>query len=166
MRLLIDGYNLLFQSQFLGRQRGPGWLHKARQRLLAGLHEQLPQDLLSHTTIVFDASRGNEVLRDFVSEHGVRVLFANEHPEADDLLEELIRSHTAPKSLQVVSSDHRIARCARARRAKIVTVDQFLDLLERKTRPHDSSSRGNSQPIEQPLSPDQVAYWLREFGQS
>ena len=41
MLLLIDGYNLLHQSDLLGRGRGQRWLQQARDRLVQRLAERL-----------------------------------------------------------------------------------------------------------------------------
>lgn len=171
MRILIDGYNLLFQSQLVGKGRAVGWLDRARKRLIAHLHATLGEDLLQQTFVVFDASQVGDTGADFQSDRGVKVIFARQHPEADDLLEELIRKHSSPKRLMVVSSDQRIGRCARARRAQLTTSASFLRGLEEhrwsaldgvRSEPLDRldhPSRG------QTLSQDQVEFWLREFGQ-
>ena len=54
-KLLIDGYNVLFQSQLVGRGRGPQGLHAARNRLLKLLASRLTPTELSPTQVVFDA---------------------------------------------------------------------------------------------------------------
>ncbi len=166
MRILIDGYNLLFQSQLVGKGRGPGWLERARQKLIAHLHSRISQELLAQTTIVFDASQAQDSSRDSISKQSVSIIFAHEHPQADDLLEELIRQHPSPKSLTVVSSDHRIQRCAKARRAQSVDSESFLDRLEKRGPISPGSSVGINEPQKsnQPLTEEQVNYWLREFG--
>ncbi len=165
MRILIDGYNLLFQSQLVGTGRGPNWLQKARQRLINHLSSKLPPDLASQTHIVFDASQGIEPTHDQTLPSGMRVVFANDHPEADDLLEELIRRHHAPKSLTVVSSDMRVRRCARARRAISLDSQAFLDQLQRGHFIVSDSSEDQQIPDEsQNMTDEQVNFWLREFG--
>lgn len=166
MRILIDGYNLLFQSQLVGRGRGPGWLQRARDRLIKHLHSHIAKDLLARTTIVFDASQTGDASKDVLSSHGVSILFAREHPEADDLLEELIRQHSSPKNLTVVSSDQRIRRCANGRRARSIDSEAFLDSLEKQEfqLPKSATRQDNlsDEPLE--LSEEQIEYWLREFG--
>ncbi|MEM8735650.1 MAG: NYN domain-containing protein, partial [Planctomycetota bacterium] len=57
VRILIDGYNLLFQSTLVGRSRGDGWLQQARLRLIGWLAERMNQNERKQTTIVFDAHR-------------------------------------------------------------------------------------------------------------
>jgi len=172
MRILIDGYNLLFQSPMVGRGRGPGWLDRARKRLLSHLHTSLSPDLLQQTKLVFDASRQGITAADFRSERGISVVFSTQHPEADDLLEELILRHTSPKSLLVVSSDRRIRQCATARRARPISSEQFLrDLQELRfkvdevTSPGPADERKPHSAGEETLTEEQINFWLKEFGQ-
>lgn len=166
MRILIDGYNLLFQSQLVGRGRGPHWLKAARQRLIGHLSSRLTPELASQTRIVFDASQGIEPTHDETLSSGMQIVFANDHPEADDLLEELIRCHHAPKGLTVVSSDMRVRRCARARRAISLDSETFLDRLHAGSFGIevvvDEQSVGDDSPT---MTDEQVNFWLREFGE-
>lgn len=167
-RLLIDGYNLLFQSGFTGKGRGPDWLVHARRRLLSFLEHKLSADENRSTQIVFDANRKSAANLSHVTETGLVVTFAWQYPEADDLLEEIIQHHSHPKSLRVVSSDQRIRRKARARRSESIDSDSFLTELERRPVDSDSSNRSlqerDSKPQKGILSTDEVDYWLGEFG--
>lgn len=172
MRILIDGYNLLFQSPFVGRGRGKGWLERARKNLVVHLQTQIADDLLPKTVLVFDASQKGDLSADFRSAKGVTVLFSRLHAEADDFLEELIRSHSSPRSLTVVSSDHRIKKCANARRAKAITSEHFLEELDRgRWRSQILASEGQSSESsgldekDRLLTDEQVNFWLDEFGQ-
>ncbi len=166
-KLLIDGYNLLFQSNLVGRGRGPGWLERARRRLLGLLGQGLSPAELGTTQVIFDASRPGNSDRELVVESGMLVTFAVEHPEADDLLEQVIRTHPQPKSLRVVSSDQRIRRCARARRAESIDSESFLSTLERAaelSQTIDAPQKlAEEQAPESPLSESEIGYWLEEF---
>lgn len=167
IRLLIDGYNLLFQSPLTGAGRAAGWLERARERLLAYLNQRLPADMLPGTTIVFDAPKTGPLPEDFVFDRGIQVRFAGGYPEADDLLEELIRHSPHPKQLRVVSSDQRVRRCAKARRATSIDVDSFLRELELSRQPMlphvypDAADRGAE--AEPRLSEEEVSYWIEKF---
>lgn len=166
-KYLIDGYNLLFQSSLIGKGRGKGWLERARLRLLKLLTTGVEKPDLALTQVVFDASQRGIAEQDFVFESGILVVFANDHPEADDLLEELIRKHAHPKTLTVVSSDNRIRRAAKARKAISVDSETFLDRLEKFSSwqtPADATqvteAEGNA------LEQEEVEYWMKEFGAS
>jgi hypothetical protein len=94
----------------------------------------------------------------------MHVEFAPPGKEADDVIEDLIAGHSAPKRLLVVSSDHRLHKAARRRKAKVRDSDKFLDACE-------SAAQRVSQ-VEEPLkerhsaklSPEEVAAWAAEFG--
>lgn len=83
------------------------------------------------TTVVFDKSQGKQSQLDHQTTRGLKILFAVEHDEADDLIEELIKAHHSPKSLIVVSSDLRVRRHAMARRAQSIDAETFSGSLRR-----------------------------------
>lgn len=132
VRLLIDGYNLLHQSQHLGNARGPKWLLLARERLIHHVARLLDESERSRTQFVFDVRRRKSSAPLDTVVEGMRISFAVDHCEADDLIETIIRQHPHPKQLTVVSSDHRLQRCALARRASAIDSDVWLDELKRR----------------------------------
>ncbi len=167
-KILIDGYNLLFQSQLVGKGRGRNWLPAARGRLVKLLHDRLTAQELSTTQIVFDAPRVGPAPKIDPAASLVNIVYAVDHAEADDLLEEIIRQHPTPKQLTVVSSDLRIRRCAQAQRAVSLGAEQFLKGLERRsasTVADQAQTISSDQGDEPPaiLSEEEIAYWLREF---
>jgi uncharacterized protein len=172
-RILIDGYNLLFEAGFEGRGRGPGWLDRARKRLIKFLESKLPTADASKTLIVFDASGPAQgTLLDLAdiainnppTDGGIQVVFADPSEEADDLLERLIRQHSAPKSLTVVSSDHRILKRAIARRCNAMDSSAFLTLLENGNLVESAGDGEDPPPNEAILDQNEVQRWLSEFG--
>lgn len=133
MKILIDGYNLLHETSFLTRQSGDDAWHRARQHLIAWTHKRIQG--LQHpgeveATIVFDAARAPTGLPAREQMGVVSVYYAVDHPEADDLILELIRSESAPRQLCVVSSDHRIQRAALRRQALVFDSGPWYDQLE------------------------------------
>jgi hypothetical protein len=172
---LIDGYNLLFTAGFEGRSRGRGWLERARQRLVKHLEARLPAEEYERTLVVFDVSvdvvkareRELEDIRGTATSvsSGIQVAFAFEFEEADDMLESLIRKHSTPKKLTVVSSDNRIRKCAMARRAISIGSDEFLTRLERPQTDAQINADEDKQRTEVKLSDREVEEWLREFGE-
>ncbi|QEG42951.1 NYN domain-containing protein [Roseimaritima ulvae] len=129
MLLLIDGYNLLHQSDLLGRSRAGEWLRQARQRLLRQLAKHLGPDLGAATCIVFDAEDPPPGRPSQLHFQSIDVRFAVDYPEADDLLEELIAQHPAPTRLTVVSSDHRVQRAILRRRGHCFDADHWYHRL-------------------------------------
>ena len=160
MSLLIDGYNLLNAAATEPAGRGPTPLSRERQGLLNVLANALDEKTRQRTTIVFDAAEAPPGLPRETAVHEMRVIFAREFPQADALIEELIEAESAPRSLLVVSSDHRLHRAARRRGAKAIDSDAWYQSLRRRRRsgPH----RRPEKPA-LPQSEDEAAYWVEQF---
>lgn len=175
--LLIDGYNLLFESGFVPTKRTGRWLKDARQRLVHFVASKIQAETRRRTHVVFDASRvRSRTEPSYVDSSGIVVTFAIDHREADDLIEEIIRTHSHPKKLRVISSDQRIRRKASARRAVSIPSDTYMDeLFDLPTRElgtvdiaardkHAASSTPLAKPAIEDVSDDEIEHWLREFG--
>ena len=168
MGLLIDGYNLLHESGLLGRGRGPQQLERARSALLRFLENSLDEAERAATIVVFDAKNAPHGVPRASRHAGIEVLFAAEHAEADDLLEELIRADSAPRQLTVVSSDHRLQRAARRRKAKAVDSDRWYARRVRErnlpqSRSTNRAKESTSAKPEMPLSQAEISECLRQF---
>ena len=132
MSLLVDGYNLIYAANIVGPGIGPRGLERARQALLDTLAAALPDAERTRTVIVFDAASAPPGLPRQLTHQGMLVRFAAGYESADELLEELIVADSAPKRLTVVSSDHRVQRAARKRRAKAIDSDVWFAELQRQ----------------------------------
>jgi predicted RNA-binding protein with PIN domain len=162
--LIIDGYNQLHASGILPRGIGPGTLERARTALLNFLAESLTADEASQTTVVFDAHHAPKGLGRVTEHRGISVQFAPPGGEADDLIEQLIRADSAPRKLVVVSSDHRLHRAAKRRKATPVDSDRwYAEILKRRLQTT-QRLQDDRPPRDGPLSDDAVAYWLQAFG--
>lgn len=160
MKLLIDGYNLLHASGVFAR-KGQGELHSARLALLHWLGAHVPHEQLPHTTVVFDAKHAPPGCPRRLQHCGMTILFAAGHREADDLIEQLIQRTTAPRDLTVVSSDRRLQRAARRRRASALDSPAWLRQLQAPGRCSDRTSERGKRPA----PADEIAAWLDEFGE-
>jgi predicted RNA-binding protein with PIN domain len=159
---LIDGYNLLHASGVFG-ERGRTSLEGSREALLDWLAEFLTPGQRRRTTIVFDARCAPPGLPRYGEKHGLQIRFAPRGREADDVLEELIAEHSAPRSVVVVSSDHRVQRAARRRRASAVDSDQWVRQLKHAERgPARASDQADDLGAER-LTGDELQAWLDEF---
>ncbi len=85
--------------------------------MLNFLAESLSAEEIPRTIVVFDAHDAPPGLPGTMDHRGLTVRFAVGYEDADSLIEELIRSDSTPRKLVVVSSDHRLQRAARRRRA-------------------------------------------------
>ena len=93
----------------------------------------------------------------------LRVIFSGAGSGADTVLEDLIQKNTAPRRLVVVSSDIRLKKAARRRRAQSLTSPEFLMQMVRRM----------SAPVRRPPEPrekrqgvesGQLDKWLDLFG--
>ncbi len=163
MSLLIDGYNLLHATGILGGGRGRGSLQRSREALLNVLAESLPAEELGRTAIVFDAHDPPWGLSKQLDHRGITVYFASRHEDADSMIEDLITTNSAPRKLIVVSSDHRLHRAAKRRRATAIDSDRWFRDLIRDRRERSTTSTAEIIKPEGPFSPGEVDFWLRQF---
>jgi predicted RNA-binding protein with PIN domain len=164
MAILIDGYNLLHASGVMGRGRGPGFLERSRQALLNFLVESLDEQEAARCTVVFDAANTPTGLPRTTSHRGIAVKFAAGKADADELIEELIVADSSPRKLTVVSSDHRLHRAAKRRKATPVDSDiWFTQLVRRRSERQRSPATSDAKPPA-PSTPGEMQFWLRAFG--
>lgn len=166
--VIIDGYNLLHT---LGTRRslgGPGNLQRARESLAGRIAARMSPAEQARTTIVFDA---NEESRDCPAAtivHGIEVLFAQDFEDADSMIEYLLRKHSAPQSVIVVSNDRRVRQAAERRRARAVDCESWFEGLMRLP-PTEAASEAEMEDEERqlrdgPLSSEERDAWLKLFG--
>lgn len=165
MALLIDGYNLLNVTGIFG-EAGPGTeLHRTRLAFLNFLAASFTKRQRVATTIVFDAAGAPPGLPHSIQHEGMTIHFARRHSNADEMIEELLEEWKSPRSLVVVSSDHRVQRAARHRGAAFVDSEiWYADLLvarRKRVAKEDATAKPTGAP-----SAGELAYWLKEFGES
>ena len=138
VRVLIDGYNLLHLLGLMSSADSPGrgQLRRARQRLLSLLGQAIPRESRPEVWVVFDSSLNWDPAqsRDSVAREqaGFAVKFAREYQTADEQIIEMVRAHSAPQNLTVVTSDQQILRVARARKAQALPSENALEELARR----------------------------------
>lgn len=113
------------------------------------------------TTVVFDGSCPAGPLAKQIGDPRVEVRYA--HPRtADEVIAELISAHSAPRRLNVVSSDHAVQRAARRRRCAVTEADAFAAALlappPQRPAPREPRAKRTG------LSDGQAEQWLDEFG--
>jgi uncharacterized protein len=164
MALLIDGYNLLNVTGIFA-QAGPGTeLHRTRVALLNFLAASIEPREHKTTTIVFDAAGAPPGLPRTIKHEGITVHFAQRHSDADEMIEELLEQHREPRSLLVVSSDHRVQRAARHVGASFLDSEEWYSerlalCRDRRATADDAAAKPTGN-----LTSDELNYWLREFG--
>lgn len=160
MRVLVDGYNLLFASSVFVPEGMAPTLSNTRDALLDFLAETIAAKLLPQTTVVFDAAQAPPGLPKEMQHRGMRIVFSAKKSSADEVLEDLLDNAKQPKELLVISSDHRIQRAARQKGARYVDSEQWLK--ERATNRKAQRRESQEQKPELPSSED-AAIWIEAF---
>ena len=160
---LIDGYNLWWNTAEFGPDNDDGTLQGARDSLTNWLVTTLPPNLLNKTVLVFDA-KNPPPNRGFLFVHsGLTVHFAVGYPDADTLMEEYILRHHAPRNLTVVTSDHRIQRAAKRKRATATDADHWARQIQHQFQDTGSEQANTAKP-NPALSDHEVIGWMKGFG--
>ncbi len=162
MALIIDGYNLLYVTGIVGDVAGAGGtFQRSREALLNFLATSIPEAERGQTTIVFDAAQAPPGLPRTINHKGMTVRYASDYTDADALIEQLIGETHVPKSLVVVSSDHRIQRAARRRRAAFDDSDRwYSELWQRRMASQQVAQL--DKPVTQ-LTAAEIEYWVEKF---
>lgn len=158
MPYLFDGYNVYHTAGHLCHQ----WSHVTPDTLCQYIAEDMRR-LDEHGVVVFDGARPSGSALEIEPRGYLRVVYAGGGNSADDLIEQMISDNTHPKRLSVVSSDRRIRKAARRRRAvSLASDDYLLALLAREDVPE----TGPREPEEkqQGLGEGQRNDWMELFG--
>jgi predicted RNA-binding protein with PIN domain len=165
---LIDGYNLLHAAGLARETYGPGDYERTRYALLAKIADGLDDASRERTVVVFDAFDPPPGVAPRFRFREMTVEFAVESGEADARIEHLIRRHSAPRQLRVVSDDIRLKQAAKRRGGAAVRCESFLRRLERF-----ASSGRSSAATDRPADATDDAHasidagtgdWLSYFG--
>ena len=164
MRTLIDGYNVMFAAGLMKGKLGPEGFRKVRHRFLNEVAATLDSVEAHLTTVVFDANDAPGHVPSSTRHKGITVLFAVDHDSADERIEELIARHSSPKTLTVVSSDHRIQKAATRRKARVMSADEFLTRMDsRKERKRPPATETAEPSRSEVPTAQEAAFWLEEF---
>ena len=92
----------------------------------------------------------------------LEVFFAGVRSDADTVIEDKISANTAPKRLTIVSSDRRLRKAARTRKATSMKSDVFWNDVQKQL----SRKRPEKEPTEkrQGLNEGETEQWLEFFG--
>jgi predicted RNA-binding protein with PIN domain len=160
---LIDGYNLWWNTGEFGPDNDNGTLQGARDSLTNWLITTLPANLRKKTVLVFDAKKPPPNRGFLFARSGITIHFAVGYPDADTLMEEYIRIHHAPRNLTVVTSDHRIQRAAKRKRATAMDADRWARQIQHQFQTTDGKQANTGKPNPS-LSDHEVIGWMKGFG--
>lgn len=106
MHIIIDGYNLIRQSDSLRRFERLG-LEKGRKELIKRL--ALYRKLKGHRiTVIFDGWIGGPLREERQKEEGIHIIYSRRGERADEVIKRIARKRSG-EELVVVTSDREIA---------------------------------------------------------
>lgn len=133
---LFDGYNVINKIPEL-KVFFPKELQKARESLIdyvALRRRGLGPD--SEIKIVFDARKGSNDLLRQQTVRGLALLFAEPGQEADDLIISEVRHKHQDHKITVITDDNRIGNNIRVYHAVLLSVSQYVSLVNKKKMSH------------------------------
>jgi predicted RNA-binding protein with PIN domain len=153
---IIDGHNLLHSIQKEGTDSGP--ISDVGLCRIVGRYLKLTGQ---SGTIIFDGT-GPRDKNGFDDINNLEVFFAGLGIDTDTVIEDKITASTAPKRLTVVSSDRRLRKAARARKAISVKSEVFWNNIQKQL----SRKKAAKEPTakRRGLSESETKQWLEFFG--
>ena len=156
MPIIIDGYNLLHSIQKTSEEAGSITDFYLCQTL--GRYFKL---IGENAEIIFDGIGPPEKER-LENVSGLEVIFVGRNTDADTVIEDKIRSNTAPKMLTIVTNDRQIKDVGRLRRTSLVKCEKFWADVQQNL----SKKRAVKEPKgkRSGLSNAETEQWLEIFG--
>ena len=158
MAMIVDGYNVLHASRWLGSE----WKGVDRAefcRLLGSLARHSGERII----VVFDALPSQpDVGRAKATD--LEVIYSGHGRTADEAIIKMINVSSGPRDLTVVSSDREIKAAARRRGCKVRAAGEFIKASARQLAR--ARSKQNSEPTQKQkgLTRTETDQWLSEFG--
>jgi predicted RNA-binding protein with PIN domain len=127
MHIIVDGYNLIRQSDALRRYERIS-LEEGRRALVRSLADY--RKLRGHRiTVVFDGWEGGSPTEERDRANGVEIIYSRLGEKADEVIKRLLQ--TASEEIMVVTSDREIVTFAARRGKTAIASTQFDERLER-----------------------------------
>jgi len=153
---IIDGHNLLHSIQKEDPDSGP--ISDVGLCRIVGRYLKL---IGQSGAIIFDGT-GPRDKSGFDDISNLEVFFAGLGTDTDTVIEDKITASTAPKRLIIVSSDRRLRKAARARKATSVKSEVFWNNIQKQL----SRKKTIKEPTakRQGLTDGETKQWLEFFG--
>lgn len=164
MRLIIDGYNLIFVKQH--PPYSPKALERARAEFLAML-DRYNTKRKYHITVVFDGEGGiGQKVTQRLSNH-IEVVFSSADSDADTVIKNLVEKAGRPRSVRVVTSDRELSRGVKRTGVQVMKSGEFLGELNQTVKASDKKETEPEEPSEKLhgiQDETKVKAWMELFG--
>lgn len=128
MKYYVDGYNLLFRSNKFNSSK----LQSSRERLIE-LLDEYATSLQIDLSVVFDSSFN---ISGFERGHfySLEIVFTSKNISADEYLVSISRQKKKKESLIFITSDKALAALLKKERAAVISVEIFLQQLQKHSK--------------------------------
>ncbi len=178
MRLIIDGYNVIFAETHPASSRTAGptpWrrrpLPKAEREL-----ESMRSDFLRRLeayrmnsdedlTVVFDGGEAGAHLARFQHFGGIEVIFSDPASDADEEIKEYLRGYSGIRDTRVVTDDRPLAGAVKKLGGRVVGTEWLMERMQ-----HSAAKKGNERATAEPackfgeVPPGEVDRGIEAFG--
>lgn len=156
MPIIIDGHNLLHSIRKTNEE-----FESISDVRLCRILDRYLKLTREKGEIIFDGI-GPPDKSGFDNLSDLEVLFSGRDSDTDTVIEDKIQVDTAPKRLTIVSSDRRLRKAARTRKATPVKSEDFWKVVEKEL----SRKRPAKEPTakRQGLNESETNQWMKFFG--
>jgi predicted RNA-binding protein with PIN domain len=156
MMFIIDGHNLLHSIQKDSPKSGP--ISDVRLCHIIGSYLKLTGQ---SGEIIFDGT-GPPDKSGFDGISNLEVFFAGLGTDTDTVIEDKIIANSAPRRLKIVSSDRRLRKAARARKATSIKSEVFWNNIQKQLSRKKTAKEPEAK--RRGLSESETKQWLEIFG--
>ncbi len=123
MKLIIDGYNLIYSLNFKKS------LKEKREKLISLLDEFKNLNKVD-ITVVFDGTNQESEHRGYENKNGIKIIFSASGETADDVIIDIIKKRKEKAgNFVIVSSDNKIINFATENFIRVIQSESFADYL-------------------------------------
>ncbi len=159
-KIIIDGYNFIHAIPELAAHLQES-LERAREALLSLLKTYCYRREVK-VVVVFDGTFPPFGVDPPHPSGSLQVRFSRSPFKADPMIKTLIEKEKAGKRLTIVTNDMDIVRFATANYAKTSSCEAFFEIVKKRT----DVAEQNDKKYDRDLSEEELADWLRLFGES
>ncbi len=164
MRLVIDGYNVIFAETHRPLPKQEPELQQMREDLLRRLEEYRVGEG-EDVTVVFDGGEEGAHLARFQHFGGVEVIFSDPRSDADEEIRTYLRESSHARDMRVVTDDRPLALSAKRLGARVSGTAWLEEHME-----HSRARRGDAIATAEPAgkyegpAESEVDGWTETFG--
>ncbi len=164
MRLIIDGYNVIFAETHRPLPKVEPLLEEMRNDFLRRL-EAFRTNSDEDVTAVFDGGEAGAHLARYQHFGGIEVIFSDPASDADEEIKEYLRGYSGARDSRVVTDDRALAQAVKKLGARVVGTEWLMEHMQ-----NSAARKGNEKATAEPackfgeVPPGEVDRGIEAFG--